>query len=149
MENMKFKRKKVNIYWKDKPFEVLGYIAKNLIAHKIPTDETKHIWTISHLQTGFGVGLIYPPLSTLKQAKEIICELVKEDDWHIEGARFGEDAILPKKRTTDLRNIVVTTWFLKTGIQWVKPASSSHAKAKKVLRLPMCRKCGKDMPLGR
>ncbi len=111
------KRKWIAVFHKGSVVKVKAYREDYLTIHKIiGTEETKYLWTITHVQTGLCVGMEYPPFRTLKEAKEMVLELTKEDNWYIKGAKFGKVNTLPVARILDLFDIMLSAWELLTGI---------------------------------
>ncbi|MBT7350594.1 hypothetical protein HN803_07490 [candidate division WWE3 bacterium] len=58
----------------------------------------------------------YPPFRTHKEAKEMVLELVKDDNWYIKSAKFGKVDVLPESRILNLFDIMLNAWKLLTGI---------------------------------
>ena len=105
-----------NIHWHGEEDKVKGYCEQYLMVHKIPTEERKHLWTISHIQTGFGIGLKYPPFDTMKEAKEIVYHLTMNDDWYLDGSLFGDTSMVSSKRMKQLHFLMLDVWKEITGI---------------------------------
>ncbi|MCP3964732.1 MAG: hypothetical protein GY718_00040 [Lentisphaerae bacterium] len=145
---IKFKKAKMPICWHNEEKEVDAYVYKNLMVHKIPTDETKHVWTISHVQTGFCVGMDYPPFRIMKDAKEMVEELTKDDDWYVPTVRLGESVAFDDGRAKILINILKNAWEKLYGIKYVPnslvEAYSDDAIPERMSRHTKCVLCGRE-----
>lgn len=139
------------IYWHKKEEIIDAYVYKNLMVHKIPTDETKHVWTISHVGTGFCVGLDYPPFRIMKEAKEMVEELTKDDDWYVPTVRLdwqqsGRTVAFDDERAKILLKILRSAWEKLYGIRYVsndaQAAEQDTAIPERVSKVYKCAKCG-------
>lgn len=143
---IKFKKGKVAIWWCGHEKEVDAYVHGNLAVHKIPTEAKSHIWSITHVPTGFCVGGDFPPFSTMKEAKEMVEELVKTDDWSIQATKFGVCIDINNDRADALVRILRHVWYSKCGIQYVENGSDDYTEvtSKELLPQSKCVQCGKD-----
>lgn len=104
------KKKKVNITWFSKPLEVNAYCELGLAVHKIPSDDKKVTWTISHIPTGLSICGMFAPFNTMREAKAFALKLLQCDNWDITGSSFNYVPTEQFSRVKELFNIVYQTW---------------------------------------
>ncbi len=132
---IKFKKQKMPIGWHGQKHTVDAYVCKGLMVHKIPQEDgnAKFVWTISHVQTGYCVGLNYPPFRIMKEAKEMCAELLEDNDW------LGDDL-------DEMFKILKVSWQRMYGLKYesrlVSERSSGENLPKREVRIIKCIICG-------